>query len=225
MKHFLKQNIIFKPLVLVFFILTSLYLNAQDIEISGRLKAFGEIPVENFPVRAKKSGTVTLTDSSGYYSIVCEEKDVLLFKEKPFRPERVRIRSNDSVNINLIYVDGRKSKERIIKNGFMSESELAYAIDNLSHQNNDLYSYTNIYDLLENRFSDVIIEGKTIYIRGQAQSFTLSTAALLIVNGLEQNDISSVQPVNVESVRILKGTEAAIYGSRGSSGVIEITLK
>ena len=48
---------------------------------------------------------------------------------------------------------------------------------------------------------------------------------LFVVNGTIVPSIDYVNPVEVKSIVILKGSSAAIYGVRGSNGVISITLK
>lgn len=67
-------------------------------------------------------------------------------------------------------------------------------------------------------------------IRG-ATSFDGSSAApLYVLNSLEiepgpNGELPRIDPYEIESIRVLKGTEAAIYGIRGANGVIIITMK
>ena len=216
-----------KKLIFIFvFAIFTIALVGQDYIVSGRVTAFGEIAVSSFPVIAKKSGMETLTDTLGYFSIECKSKDQIIFKGKPFVTQKIRINSQDSVNINLIFIDGDKSKDLIVEHGYMSPEDIIYAVRELSDNNTKFFQYQNIYDLLRSQFSDVeISDSKAIFIRGQAQSLTLDNSALLIVNGVEVRDISTIQPINVKTIQRLKGSEAAFYGSRGANGVIVITLK
>jgi len=48
---------------------------------------------------------------------------------------------------------------------------------------------------------------------------------LFIVDGVEVNSIADIKPIEVESLEVLKGAAASIYGSRGANGVILIKLK
>ncbi len=52
----------------------------------------------------------------------------------------------------------------------------------------------------------------------------MSTDPLFIVDGNEVGSISDIPPSQVESVQVLKGASASIYGSRGANGVILIKL-
>jgi TonB-dependent SusC/RagA subfamily outer membrane receptor len=47
---------------------------------------------------------------------------------------------------------------------------------------------------------------------------------MFVVDGVPVTTIDNIQPQMVKSIQVLKGSSAAIYGSRGSNGVIIITL-
>jgi TonB-dependent SusC/RagA subfamily outer membrane receptor len=51
-----------------------------------------------------------------------------------------------------------------------------------------------------------------------------STEPLFIVDGVTVQSIDGISPTLVESISVLKGSSASIYGSRGANGVILITL-
>ncbi|MBA4322122.1 MAG: hypothetical protein C0408_04830, partial [Odoribacter sp.] len=69
----------------------------------------------------------------------------------------------------------------------------------------------------------VRVNGTTIQIQGPS-SINLSNEPLFVVDGLIVNSISEISPRIVKSVDVLKGSSAAIYGSRGANGVILIYL-
>ncbi len=52
----------------------------------------------------------------------------------------------------------------------------------------------------------------------------LSTDPLFVVDGAVVSTIDNISPRQVKSISVLKGSDAAIYGSRGGGGVILITL-
>ena len=65
---------------------------------------------------------------------------------------------------------------------------------------------------------------KKIIIRGLG-TFNGNSDPLILVDGVETPDLSGIDPKEVKSVDVLKGESAAIYGIRGSGGVIVIKLK
>ena len=70
----------------------------------------------------------------------------------------------------------------------------------------------------------VQVSGTNILIRS-ASSVIAGTEPLYIVEGVPVNSLEGIQPQNVKTIEVLKGSAASIYGTRGSNGVIIITLK
>ena len=91
-------------------------------------------------------------------------------------------------------------------------------------------SYTNILQLIQGRVAGVQVSGsppnQSVVIRG-VSSFTGSSSPLFIIDGVptDASIVNSIPVTDVESVEILKGPSAAIYGSRGGNGVIAIFTK
>ncbi len=93
-------------------------------------------------------------------------------------------------------------------------------------------SFTNIYEYLKGSVAGLEVEGETsgrptIRIRG-INSITGPNDPLIIVDGVYESveGLSGINPRDVDTVDVLKDASmTASYGSRGSGGVIIITLK
>jgi TonB-dependent SusC/RagA subfamily outer membrane receptor len=85
-------------------------------------------------------------------------------------------------------------------------------------------TYNDIYQMIRAEVSGVVVSGRSIVIQ-QGHSFFGSSDPLFVVNGSIVNSIDYINPVEVKSINVLKGSQAAIYGVRGSNGVLSITLK
>ncbi|MCQ2183217.1 MAG: TonB-dependent receptor plug domain-containing protein [Bacteroidales bacterium] len=89
----------------------------------------------------------------------------------------------------------------------------------------EVTAYSSIYDYLRGRVPGVDVQaGDKIVIRGVGTN-SGETDPLILVDGVEMTDISSIDPNNVDSIDVLKDGSASIYGARGGNGVILITLK
>ena len=77
--------------------------------------------------------------------------------------------------------------------------------------------------MLRGEVPGVQVNGTSIRIQG-ASSLTLSTEPLFVVDGVTVNSIDHILPQMVKSIQVLKGSSAAIYGSRGANGVLLINL-
>jgi TonB-dependent SusC/RagA subfamily outer membrane receptor len=84
--------------------------------------------------------------------------------------------------------------------------------------------YSNIYDMIKGEVPGVVVSGESITIRGMS-SLNLSNEPLYVVDGSPTSSISDISPNDVKSISVLKGSSAAIYGSRGANGVVVIRLK
>jgi TonB-dependent SusC/RagA subfamily outer membrane receptor len=200
----------------------------QNTVVSGKLTAYNTFPVMNVEVSSKKAKATTITDSLGIFSIVCHEKDVILIKPKGFQPVSKKVQNEeDTLIINLVFIDSKKNREIALNSGYMTETNLNYAVAHLEEENNDYCKYTDIYSLLRaTQGSSIQISNSgRITIRGGNTSFSGMDQALIIVDGQPQNSIDWIRPCIVRSINVLKGSEANIYGTRGGNGVVVITTK
>ncbi|REH54631.1 TonB-dependent receptor-like protein [Tenacibaculum gallaicum] len=124
-------------------------------------------------------------------------------------------------------------KVGIKKVKYNNEKEITITIDegndltlvgNTNVKNIGTSQYRNIYDYLRGKVPGVLVgTGNTILIRGYNTVNGNSTPLFVINNNaVDQSVFSDIVPSNIVSIRILKGPEAAKYGSRGAHGVIEV---
>jgi TonB-dependent SusC/RagA subfamily outer membrane receptor len=90
---------------------------------------------------------------------------------------------------------------------------------------------TSVFQMIQGRVAGVQVSpngsgGYSVVIRG-ISSFTGSTEPLYLLDGMpvDADAFSSITPCDVDNIDILKGAEAAIFGSRASNGVISILTK
>ena len=217
-----------------FYLITALALiitsaaSAQNRVIYGNLTAYNAFPVMNVEVTSKKAKATTISDSLGNFSIVCLEKDVIMVKPKGFQSINKKVSAeDDSLQINLVFIDTKKNRELAVNSGYMTETNLNYAVANLEEANNDYCKYTDIYMLLRaTQGSSITVSNSgTITIRGGNTSFSGMDQALIIVDAQPQGSIDWIRPCIDKSIKVLKGADANIYGSRGGNGVVVITTK
>ena len=118
------------------------------------------------------------------------------------------------------------TKESINKGyGQVSRDQTTGAVSKAKLRENDAQSYTNLYDYIRAKLPGVqVLSGNKLLIRG-VNSINASTDPLILVDGVEIGDISTLSPSEVKSMEVIKDGTAAIYGVRGANGVILITTK
>lgn len=109
----------------------------------------------------------------------------------------------------------------------VSQDNLTNSVSHLEDKNTR--SYATIYDYLREMVPGVEVYSTgaftaKVYVRG-VQSINSPTDPLFVVDGVMMDDISMIDPYDVRSVDVLKDSATAIYGVRGTNGVIIINLK
>ncbi len=203
---------------------------AQTRVVNGVLTAYNKYPVTNIEVIAKKSKSTTVSDSLGNFSIVCNEKDQIKIKPETFKMVMRKIdkHSPDTLRINLVFMDSKKNRDIAIGYGYMKKEDLTFAAENMQQENNEYCNFTNIYELLKGKFPGVTVDGASgsyrIFIRG-AQSINSSNEVLFVVDGTSGAYVDGLNPCNIKSISVIKDGMTAMYGTRGSNGVILVETK
>jgi TonB-dependent SusC/RagA subfamily outer membrane receptor len=141
--------------------------------------------------------------------------------------------NNENV-MNFMFLNSRLAAgERIQKGGDLkmvySKQSNKYEVDNITGSGIETVEvsgvFNTIYDLIRGRLPGVSVSrDNRISIRGVSSIRNISDP-LFVVDRVIVSSIDFISPNNVKKVSVLKGAEASIYGSQGSSGVIVITTK
>ena len=119
----------------------------------------------------------------------------------------------------------REDTEVNVGYGTVRKSGLTQSVSTVQVKENEMQTYRDIYDYLEGRVAGVeVTTDKRIIVRG-VNTVNGNTDPLILVDGQEWQDISALNPNDIKSIDVLKGSSTAIYGVRGSNGVILITTK
>ena len=124
---------------------------------------------------------------------------------------------------NFVPVMAEGEQDIEIGYGTVKKKNLTTDVGYIDAQDDSNASYTNIYDMIRGKVPGVQVTGRKITIRG-VNSINPSTDPLFVVDGVIVNTIDHISPSQVKSITVLKGSDAAIYGSRGAGGVIMITM-
>lgn len=200
---------------------------SQERIIQGRVFTFDSIPLVNASVEVKSTRQTVKTDTLGFFSVVCNPDDNLKVSARGFSTEKFELKSSYKFAvINLKLKPGVRNREIAIGYGHVLDSEKLNAVSSFDNTDMDFSMYSNMYELIRGRFAGVQIVNNEIIIRG-VNSINSSSAALIVLDGVpvDNSILSSLPPIQVKSVNIIKDASAAIYGSRGSNGVVLIETK
>lgn len=208
----------------------------QDRVISGIVKEKTGEPIPGVTVTAKGLSQKTQTDGSGAFSIRIPGKDLvtLTFRSLGFLPYEAVITTSQTLNVFLETEINTLDEVVAIGYAKVKRKELTGSSVSVGGDELTLAPVTTAAQALTGKAAGVSVvtqsgapgAGINITIRG-GTSITGSTAPLYIVDGfIMENALTNVDINDIESIDVMKDASAtAIYGSRGSNGVVLITTK
>lgn len=121
---------------------------------------------------------------------------------------------------------GVKDRQRKIDREKYAPMRLYGEPDNILYMDDIPEGYSNLFQVIQGRVPGVLVDGNSIIIRGVHTLFG-STDPLYLIDGLPVDPaiFGELNPKDVEMIEFLKGSSAAIYGNRGSNGVIAAYTK
>ena len=172
----------------------------------------------------------TITDFDGRYTLKVSSNKVS-FSYVGFKTEIVNVTNSGTYNVNLVS-DNKLDEVVVIGYGTQRKSDLTGALASISSKDIKNYAVSNASELLTGKAAGVFgaassgQPGSDAVIRVRGLGTVNDNNPLYVVDGQFMDNISSLNPSDIERMEVLKDASAcAIYGSRGSNGVILITTK
>jgi TonB-dependent starch-binding outer membrane protein SusC len=239
----MKYNLLFIAL----FSFSTLWVQAQEIKVSGKVSeaGSGSLPGVNVLVKGTSQGTVT--DIDGNFTIGVGSDATLVFSFIGFVTEEVVVGARTFIEIELSPDIRQLSEIVVIGYGEQEKSDVTGVIQSVSSEDFNRGAIISPEQLMVGKLAGVRITpnsgepgGKVkIRIRG-GTSITAGNEPLFVIDGIPilndahdpggqsagRNPLNFLAPDDIESITVLKdASAAAIYGSRAANGVIIITTK
>lgn len=208
------------------------FISAQEKTITGKVTAEGEGPVPGVNVTVQGTTIGQITDVSGAFSIkVPGPSAVLVFSSVGYVTKQVPVGSQTVVDV--VIESDTKALSEVVVTGYSSQRkrDLTGAVGVVETTNLKAMPSGNVVNQLQGRTSGVTVigsgqPGATSRLRIRGFSSFENNDPLYVVDGVPTQDISNVNPNDIESMSVLKDAGAAsVYGSRASNGVIVVTTK
>lgn len=207
---------------------------AQQMKITGKVTDTGGEPLIGVSVRVDKSGNGTVTDLDGKYSIEAPVKSVLMFSYIGYENAKETVDGRKVIDVTMKERQDVLNEVVVIGYGTMDKKELTSAISHVGEKDFLTVSSLDPSMMIQGKVPGVSITNTgagdpnnqaSIQIRG-VSSRSAGLGPLIVIDGVPGGNLTNINPNDIASFDILKdGAASAIYGTRGSNGVIVVTTK
>ncbi|MDG1278648.1 MAG: TonB-dependent receptor [Algoriphagus sp.] len=221
-------------LVVVFLMLCASSAWAQNVQVRGVVSDETDTPLPGVTILVKGTTTGTTTDLDGQYAISSPSNGILVFSFIGYTPIEREVGNQSVINISLEPDLADLDEVIVVGYGTSKKSQLTGAISSVGSKEIQELPITDARQALQGRAAGVDVtqpgskpgSAPQVRIRGR-RSFNASNEPLYVVDGIPLvGGLDDINPQDITSMEVLKDASAtAIYGSRGSNGVVLITTK
>lgn len=203
-------------------------------KVKGTVTGDNGLPLAGATIIVKGSNAATRTDNSGNFEIDVEPGSTIVITYVGHETQQIKIGKEKSLTVSLKLSTASQGEAIVVIGyGTQKKKEITASVSTVKKEDFNQGFNRDAAQLIQGKAAGVNIvqpsgnplAGSQIYIRGRQSLFAGEDGALVIIDGVPSS-LSLIAPEDIESVDILKdGAASAIYGVRGSNGVILITTK
>lgn len=228
------KRLLFAIILPLLFVSATAY--AQERRVTGRVTDSTGAPIANASVVVKGARNGTLTSSDGTFSLsVPSNATTLVVSSINFETQEVPI-GNGAINVTLNANSNSLANVTVVSVGYgtLNKKEVSSAITHLTASDLTKVASNSPLMSIQGKVAGLSVTNTapadpnstpSIQLRG-VSSRNAGLGPLYVINGVPGGNIDNINQNDIESIDVLKGGAAsAIYGTRGSNGVIVITTK
>ena len=227
------KNHLSRLLFMTSFLLCTSMAVAQN-RVTGTVVDSNGEPVIGASVIIQGTSQGTVTDLDGHFSIAgVKDGQTITVSYVGFESRSVTARGTAPLAITLTEDKLNLDEVVVIGYGSVKKRNLTSAVAKMDNKGIQDRPLARAEQALQGQLAGVTVRtvsgepgaDQQIRVRGAA-SVNASSDPLYVVDGVPQNTISNLNPNDIQSIEVLKdAASAAIYGSRGSNGVVIVTTK
>ncbi|MFY0650729.1 MAG: TonB-dependent receptor [Cyclobacteriaceae bacterium] len=202
-----------------------------DVDISGRVTDESGAGLPGASIVQKGTSKGTTSDLDGNYSLTVSDGAILTISFVGYKTQEIIVGTQTVIDIQMV-LDAEQLEEIVVVGyGSQARAEVTGAISTVSDKEITALPITNAEQALQGRAAGVMVRntgapGTAPIVRIRGMGTPNNNDPLYVVDGVIVGNLNGISPADIESVNILKdASTAAIYGSRGSNGVVMVTTK
>ncbi|MDE6537901.1 MAG: TonB-dependent receptor [Muribaculaceae bacterium] len=224
-----------KLFLLLFMVLTSMGLYAQNVNVSGTVRSsLDDEPLIGVSVLVKGTAAGTSTDIDGHFSLSVKPGSTLKFTYVGYTPYEMKVTRAES-DLNIILIEDSEILNDVVVVGYgtQKKSVVTAAISQVGEETLAQTVPTNVQNALKGVTAGVTATtangepGSGAQIRVRGVGTINDSNPLYIVDGMPiEGGIDYLNPADIKSIEVLKdAASGAVYGARAANGVVLVTTK
>ncbi|NWJ50604.1 MAG: TonB-dependent receptor [Bacteroidetes bacterium] len=206
---------------------------SQKITVTGKVTdaSTGE-SLPSVSVVAKGTSLGTISDANGFYSISVSPSNSLTYSFIGYESQTIAVAGRTTINVSLTVQSNELQQVVVVGYGTQRKIDVTGSVTQVKGEEISKQASINPLSALQGKVAGLQIVNSgapgaspQVTIRGTGTIFG-NTTLLYIVDGVWYDDISFLNPADIESMSVLKdASSTAIYGLRVANGAIVITTK
>ncbi|MDF2188115.1 SusC/RagA family TonB-linked outer membrane protein [Paraflavitalea sp. CAU 1676] len=203
------------------------------ITVTGTVKDAKGTPLPSVSVQVKDSPRGTYTDARGAFSIeVTDGESILVFSATGLATQELKVGTQTTLSITMQNRTGNLDEVVVVGYGKQRKGDVTSSIGSVKAEDFTKGFARDAGQLIQGKVAGVAVVTASgdpnsttqISLRGNSTIFA-STQPLVLIDGIP-GALNTVAPEDIEAIDVLKdGSAAAIYGTRGTNGVVLITTR
>ena len=201
--------------------------------VTGKITNAAGEPLAGATVADKASGRSTVTNNQGAFTIQAAAGDVLVVSSVGYDAREMNVGSETNLSFSLAARPASMDEVVVVGYGSKRKRDVTGTVSSLNSEDIVRSKAPNAQEAMQGRLPGVDVKRSsgrpgsdmTVEIRG-VNSISGNTQPLYVVDNIPVANINDINPADIERMDVLKdASSTAIFGSRGSNGVVIVTTK
>ncbi|MGN6419769.1 MAG: SusC/RagA family TonB-linked outer membrane protein [Pseudobacter sp.] len=204
----------------------------NPIRVSGKVQSPTGLPLAGATVAVKGGAASTSTDSLGSFTITAPDNGTLEVTYVGYKKQEIPIAGKTVLLVSMETTDDGLGEVIVVGYNTQRRKAVTGAVGTVNMGDVEARRVPDVSQVLQGQVAGVQVTqstgapGDEISIRIRGEGTIGNNSPLFVVDGVPSRDITFLNPSDIESMTVLKdASAAAMYGSRGSAGVVLITTR
>lgn len=207
--------------------------SGKKVKVRGVIKDETGEPIIGATVRVKGQSEGTVSDLDGNFTLDVTDNNTLQISYIGYQTQEFAVGKQH--HFSIVLEEDKKILNEVVVIGYgtQKKGDITSSVGSVKSEDFTAGAINDAGQLIQGKIAGLSVTnpsgnpvgGTEISLRGNTTILGASTNPLILIDGVP-GDFNTVAPEDIESIDVLKdGSAAAIYGSRGTNGVVLITTK